>query len=193
MRCGLVNSSSSRSSSDRKKFSLLREFNQQQGTASSLQAVGMCVRVSQGRVGCRKGACLHRGSALSPLMLLSLWSWPCCNCCCLCRHVNASPAALSHAQSTPTLLQGKAPSKVPLAPVFPRHREDGDEDPLWHKAWCGNSHLSQLPGFQAANLIMKSQPLPRCRHLCYSFLRVALSHRVQGVRQTDSTACMLIA
>lgn len=66
MRCDLVNSSSSRSSSDVKKFSLLREFSQQPGTASSRRTLGTCVRVSQGRVGCRKGAGLYGGSALSP-------------------------------------------------------------------------------------------------------------------------------
>lgn len=96
-------------------------------------------------------------------------------------------------KANPTLLQGKAPCRVLLAPVFPRHREEGGgEDPLWHKAWCGNSHPFQLPGFQS-NLIMKSQPLPHCKHLCYSFLCVALSYRVQGIRQTHDTGCMLIA
>lgn len=51
-------------------------------------------------------ACLHGGSALSPLMLLLLLSWPCCNCCCFCRCVNPSPAALSQAQSTLCTLAG---------------------------------------------------------------------------------------
>lgn len=92
----------------------------------------------------------------------------------------------------PTLLQSKAPCKVPLGSVFPRHCEEGDEDPLWHKAWCGNSCPFQLPGFQS-NLILKPQPQPCCKHLCYSFLCVALSYRVQGVRQTHHTAWMLIA
>lgn len=112
----LVNSPASRSSSDVKKFSLLREFNQQPGIASSLQTLGTCVSVSQGRVGCRKAAFLHVGSVLSPLMLLSLWSRPCCNCCCLCRCVNSSPAALSHTQSAPHTLTGHAPcTHIPKA------------------------------------------------------------------------------
>lgn len=89
-----------------KNFLFLREFNKQPGTASSLQTLGTCLRVSQGRVGCRKGVYLHGGSALSPLMLLLLWSWPRCDCCCLCRHANASPAAFSRAQSKPHTLAG---------------------------------------------------------------------------------------
>lgn len=95
-------------------------------------------------------------------------------------------------KQTPHSCRVRRLAGCPLLPYSQGTGRRGGEDPLWRKAWCGNSHPFQLPGFQS-NLIMKSQPLPHCKHLCYSFLRVALSYRVQGIRQTHDTGCMLIA